>query len=125
MLDQDLPSTISELSTQLSQDGSFGKTYRVSFQQTKEWISGTLPKSLPVAGLAYAGEYLTLSGLELVSDAEESFLSDILETGDLPTKYYLSPKACQGILRRSKERGKTLPERLRLALERQAQEQPA
>ena len=52
-------------------------------------------------------------------------LSEILEQGEISQKYYLSPKACQGILRRSKERGKTLPERLRLALERQAQEQPA
>ena len=32
----------------------------------------------------------------------------------------LSPKACQGILRRASVRGKELPEILRLALERQA-----
>ena len=36
------------------------------------------------------------------------------------TKYYLSPKACQGILRRASVRGKEPPEILRLALERQA-----
>jgi hypothetical protein len=39
---------------------------------------------------------------------------------DVPEKYYLSAKACQGILRRAKERGKELPEELRIALERQA-----
>jgi hypothetical protein len=97
----------------------------VSFQQTKDWISGSLPKSLPNSGMAFAGEYLTLNTLEWGSDAVESFLSDILETGDLPAKYYLSPKACQGILRRSKERKKDLPPVLKEALERQAQEQPA
>lgn len=35
-------------------------------------------------------------------------------------KYYLSPKACQGILRRASVRGKELPEVLRTALKRQA-----
>ena len=35
-------------------------------------------------------------------------------------KYYLSQKACQGILRRASERGKKLPDVLKRALERQA-----
>lgn len=35
-------------------------------------------------------------------------------------KYYLSPKACQGILRRASSRGKTLPTVLQKALEKQA-----
>ena len=37
-----------------------------------------------------------------------------------PEKYYLSPKACLGILRRASARGKELPELLRKALEHQA-----
>ena len=50
--------------------------------------------------------------------AVESFLSRILQpVTDVPEKYYLSPKACQGILRRARERGKELPEELRIALE--------
>lgn len=53
--------------------------------------------------------------------AIESFLSRILQPmTDVPEKYYLSAKACLGILRRAKERGKDLPEDLRIALERQA-----
>ena len=43
-------------------------------------------------------------------------LSDILETGDLPQQYYLSQKACAGILRRAENRGKELPPQLRQAL---------
>ena len=43
----------------------------------------------------------------------------ILEARPHP-KYYLTPKACQGILRRASERGKPLPEQLRIALEIQA-----
>ncbi|WP_260839019.1 hypothetical protein [Heyndrickxia oleronia] len=49
----------------------------------------------------------------------ESTLSQILQT-DVPEKYYLSPKACQGILRRAAARGKELPEVLKTALEKQA-----
>jgi len=48
-------------------------------------------------------------------------LSEILIPNADP-KYYLSPKACQGILRRAQERGKKLPDVLRIALENQAQE---
>jgi hypothetical protein len=33
--------------------------------------------------------------------AVHSSLSDILEVGDLPSKYYLSPKACSGVLVRA------------------------
>ena len=39
---------------------------------------------------------------------------------NVPEKYYLSPKACLGILRRASARGKELPEILRVVLERQA-----
>ena len=48
-----------------------------------------------------------------------STLSQILQA-EVPEKYYLSQKACLGILRRASARGKELPEVLRLALERQA-----
>jgi hypothetical protein len=49
-------------------------------------------------------------------------LSDILETGDLPQRYYLSAKACKGILRRAEKRGKDLPTALRRALEQVAED---
>ena len=49
----------------------------------------------------------------------ESSLSQILEDSPYP-RYYLSPKACLGILRRSKVRGKPLPKRLEAALLAQA-----
>jgi len=47
-------------------------------------------------------------------------LSDILETGDLPQRFFLSAKACKGILRRAEKRGKELPTQLRRALEQVA-----
>lgn len=48
-----------------------------------------------------------------------SHLSQILEE-DAPRKYYLSAKACTGILNRAAKRGKELPEVLKIALETQA-----
>jgi hypothetical protein len=43
-------------------------------------------------------------------------LSDILEIGDVPQRYFLTAKACQGILRRADKRGKVLPTVLQEAL---------
>lgn len=53
-------------------------------------------------------------------DGGEYFLSRILQE-QVPEKYSLSPRACQGILLRAAKRGKELPEVLKAALERQAQ----
>ena len=43
-------------------------------------------------------------------------LSDILEIGAVPQRYYLSERACSGILRRAANRGKPLPPMLLRAL---------
>ena len=64
---------------------------------------------------------LTLKTSESHKDAEECLLSDVLEIGNLPQKYYLSPKACKGILRRAEQRSKKLPNMLEEALQQSAQ----
>ena len=51
------------------------------------------------------------------SDEGVSSLSEILETGKVDSQYFLSPKACQGILRRAERREKELPDMLKTALE--------
>ena len=61
------------------------------------------------------GESSMRNTSESLSDAAESFLSEILQV-DAPEKYSLSPKACLGILRRAEKRGKELPPMLRDAL---------
>ena len=53
------------------------------------------------------------------NDARGSSLSQILQDAP-PIKYYLSPKACLGILRRASERGKALQPKLGRALKIQA-----
>ena len=57
---------------------------------------------------------------EFPKEENVSTLSQILQA-NVPEKYYLSQRACLGILRRASARGKELPEILKAALERQAQ----
>ena len=66
---------------------------------------------------------LTKRQAQLLSpnDVRVSSLSQILQD-QAPRKYYLSRKACQGILRRAQQRGKALPPPLEQALRRQAGE---
>ena len=64
-------------------------------------------------------EFSQLNTGAFPNEENVSTLSEIL-MAKVPEKYCLSPKACQGILRRASARGKELPEILRLALERQA-----
>lgn len=61
--------------------------------------------------------FSTLNTSEFHSAAAASSLSDILETGAVPQRYFLSPTACKGILRRAEKRGKSLPPSLQDALE--------
>ncbi len=51
------------------------------------------------------------------NDASVCSLSSVLETDPIPQKYFLSGKACAGIIRRAEKRGKKLPERLARALQ--------
>ena len=79
---------------------------------------GTTQESWMAITFKLPGESLMHSTNSL-KDGEEYLLSHLLET-EVPEKYYLSERACLGILRRSQVRGKTLPEVLRIALIRQA-----
>ena len=65
------------------------------------------------------GAYTMRSFGECPNVAVASRLSQILEA-EVHPKYYLSAKACEGILRRAGRRGKELPPMLREALERQS-----
>ena len=63
------------------------------------------------------GAFSTLNISECPNDAVASSLSDVLEPLEsIPQKYFLSPRACLGILRRAAKRGKRLPALLRAAL---------
>jgi site-specific DNA-cytosine methylase len=62
-------------------------------------------------------EFLTLNTSEWPREGVVCSLSQTLEVGGVPQRFFLSAKACAGILRRAEKRGKALPEPLRLALE--------
>ena len=142
-----LCSTLSDWRTKQAQDTLLGKTFRAVCHQEKgktsrlfylACVESMFPSqqkdgriaelsSMPPDATGSPGECLTLSlpecpdsSLPSRSAGDVCGLSAILETGDVPQKYYLSEKACLGILRRASERGKKLPEALRVALERQA-----
>ena len=65
------------------------------------------------------GEYTMHSFGEYPKEENASLLSQILQDTPHP-KYFLSEKACLGILNRASKRGKALPEMLQKALENQA-----
>jgi len=105
-------------------DGLFGKMSPVSCQAEED---GTFVPSSGRWGTWGMGGHTaswTLSGSEhngihapSRSDGGVCSLSDVLETGQVPPRFYLSPKACAGILRRAEVRGKKLPPMLQDALE--------
>ena len=71
----------------------------------------------PTAFLTLSSSEWTATLVPSRNDASVCSLSDILQaTSDVPRRYYLSPKACAGILRRAEKRGKALPEQLVAAL---------
>lgn len=86
---------------------------QVANGQPQEWLEG--------GRLTPLGESLTLNIGEYPSVENASTLSEILED-NVPEKYYLSPKACLGILRRAKNKGRKLPDNLRIALEQKVAE---
>lgn len=67
-------------------------------------------------GMGSPTAFLTLNGSAWPNDASVCSLSGVLEVGEVPQKFFLSPKACRGILRRAEKRGRALPPALHEAL---------
>lgn len=76
---------------------------------------GTKPEQLPEMDGPWLGDSSTLNIGECPREENVSLLSWILQ-GEVPEKYYLSAKACRGILTRASRRGKKLQELLETAL---------
>ena len=123
------------------QDTSSGKMFPAPSPQTKEKISGQSSRR-SAKSKTNRCQYLNLQNGRMQDASWEtvtqshgdssmlsigvyprednvSTLSQILMEG-VPEKYYLSQKACLGILRRASSRGKVLPAVLQKALEKQA-----
>lgn len=105
-------------------DGLSGKMSLVSCHQTEDGILVPSSGRWGTWGMGGPTGCWTLNGAEHTgipvpsrSDGGVSSLSDVLETGPLPPRFFLSAKACSGILRRAERRGKELPLMLKAALE--------
>lgn len=85
-----------------------------------EKVDGPTPTVTWETDGAWHTAFLTLGTGASPNEGQESFLSQILQA-DVPQRFYLSRKACLGILRRASARGKALPEILKKALEQQAE----
>ena len=76
---------------------------------------GAKPEQSQELDGALFGDRSMLNIGEFPNVESESLLSQILEA-NAPLKYYLSERACQGILTRASRRGKKLPDLLQTAL---------
>lgn len=110
------PSDFPKLLNTLAPDGLSGRMSPESCQAGEEGILVPSLGRWSNSGMACVGECWTLNTSESHKGEEESLLSDILETGEIPQRFFLSKKACEGILRRAEKRGKELPEQLEMAL---------
>jgi hypothetical protein len=109
-------SPIAEFLKELNRDGSSGKTSQVSCHRMEDGILVPSSGRWSNSGMGSVTEFLTLNTLEFHSGVVASSLLDVLETGDVPQKFFLSAVACEGILRRAANRKKTLPAQLEHAL---------
>lgn len=115
---------LAQLLKDTNRGGSSGKTSPEFCRPTEDGILepssgcwGNSGMGLPTAFLTLSTSEWTAIPEQFPSDEGVCSLSDILETGGVPQRFYLSPKACAGILRRAEKRGKTLPPQLQRALE--------
>ena len=125
------PSPTLPLLTDIGLGGSSGKTYPVFCRAAED---GTLVPSSGRWGTSGMGGLTGYSTRSLCEHADSlgpfrnddavCSLSDILETGDVPQRFYLTARACQGILRRAGKRGKELPPPLARALAAVAGSEP-
>ena len=103
--------------------GSFGKMSLESCQVIADGILVPLSERWGNWGMGGPTESWTLNGSEYPKHADVCSLSDILETQDVPPRFYLSRKACAGVLRRVGQNRKVLPQMLLTALEAVATEE--
>jgi hypothetical protein len=93
------------------------KTFMACFIPTKGETSKPLFDLWPSSGILSDGVCLTARTSESPNLASGSTLWGVIETGEVPDKYFLSPSAAKGMLRRAKQMGRNLFPPLRESLE--------
>ena len=109
--------SLQESCTHFDPLGSSSKMFPdFSVVTTDETLRKSSGFSWSSAGMGFNGVCLTASFSESPNAAVVCSLSDALES-HVPQRFFLNPRAAQGILRRAKKRGRELPPRLQAALE--------
>lgn len=105
--------------------GSSLRTFPDFFPPTVDEISPSYSRRWPNSGFTTSpGECWTADTSECPSEgAVSSSLPDVLEA-DVPPRFFLSPRAAAGILRRAEKRGRELPPALAEALQALAFQHP-
>jgi len=93
------------------------KTCQAFSLPTKDETSKSLFELWPNSGIAWDGVCLTAKTSESPNHASESSLWELIEKGEVPEKYFLSPNAAKGMLRRADRMERELFPPLRKALE--------
>ena len=101
----------------IAPNGWFGRTSPASCPATEDAILEPSSGCWANSGMGSPTGFWTLSTSEWPKDAAVCSLSDVLEAGEVPQRFFLSATACKGILRRADKRGKALPEALKSALQ--------
>src|SRR5438128_1229396 len=92
--------------------------FQASCLPIEDWISLLQSVSWTPAGMWGAGACWTANISASPNDASGCSLSQVLESAaTVPRRFYLSPRAARGILRRAQKRERTLPIALQQALE--------
>lgn len=89
--EENLSSILSKFSKRKNRDGSYGRMLQESFQLTEEWLLQTSSMKWLNSGTVYLGGFLKQETLDSFKIGPESSWSDILETANIPNRYYLGP----------------------------------
>ena len=118
------PSSSVDLLLAKGPSGCCGRTSPAACRQTEGRTLVPSSEAWQNAGMGSHTEFLTLSlsewnhtHLPSRSVGGVCSLSDIVEMRAAPRRYYLTAKACRGVLRRAEKRGKALPPLLQTALQ--------
>lgn len=107
---------ISELWMRFARAGFSRRTSPAYFPSTEAALSASSSTPWKNSGMAWHGERSTLNSSEWPNAGVVASLSGTLETSDVPRRFYLTPRACAGILSRAERRGRPLPRMLEDAL---------
>ena len=111
------PLRILPLLTSIGPSGWSGRTSPACCRLTAEKRLEPSSEGWGNSGMGGPTESWTLSTSDWPNDASVCSLSQVLEAGNVPRRFYLTPRACAGILRRAEKRGKVLPAALQHALQ--------